>query len=45
VSFLPYEELLAFRRAAETTGLSATDLEDVFFHNAARLVGDTGGRI
>lgn len=45
LSSFMYEELLAFRRAAEATGLSAADLEDVFYNNAARLIAETGGRI
>jgi len=45
LSFFLYEELLAFRRAAEATGLSAADLEDVFCNNAARLIAAAGGRI
>ncbi len=37
LTFFLYEELLAFREAAEATGLAASDLEDVFYNNAARL--------
>jgi predicted TIM-barrel fold metal-dependent hydrolase len=37
LSFFLYEELLAFRRTAEKTGLSTADVEDVFYNNAARL--------
>lgn len=33
-----YEELLAFRQAAENTGLSSGDLEDVFYNNSAALI-------
>jgi predicted TIM-barrel fold metal-dependent hydrolase len=33
-----YEELLAFRQAAERTGLSTGDLEDVFFNNSAAVI-------
>jgi hypothetical protein len=33
-----YEELLAFRQAAEETGLSGSDLEDVFYNNGAALI-------
>jgi len=33
-----YEELLAFRQAAERTGLSREDLEDVFYNNSAGLI-------
>jgi predicted TIM-barrel fold metal-dependent hydrolase len=39
LSFFLYEELWAFRRAAEAVGLSTTDVEDVFYNNAARLIG------
>jgi len=45
LSFFVYQELLAFRRAAEATGLSAADLEDIFYDNAARLIVDAGGRL
>ena len=43
LSFFMYEELLAFRRAAEATSLGVTDLEDVFYNNAARLISETRG--
>ncbi|MBN2553303.1 MAG: amidohydrolase family protein, partial [Spirochaetales bacterium] len=33
-----YEELLAFRQAAENTGLSSRDLQDVFFNNSAGMI-------
>jgi predicted TIM-barrel fold metal-dependent hydrolase len=33
-----YEELLAFRQAAERTGLSRGDLEDVFYNNSAAMI-------
>jgi hypothetical protein len=39
LSFFMYEELRAFRRAAETIGSTTADLEDVFYNNAARLIG------
>jgi predicted TIM-barrel fold metal-dependent hydrolase/GNAT superfamily N-acetyltransferase len=45
LSFFLYEELLAFRRAAESTGLGTADLDDVFFNNAARLVREAGGSV
>jgi predicted TIM-barrel fold metal-dependent hydrolase len=45
LSFFMYEELLAFRRAAEATGLGTTDLKDIFYSNAARLIVDTGERL
>ncbi len=38
LTFFMYEELLAFKRAAEETGLSRGDLEDVFWNNAQRLL-------
>ena len=33
-----YEELLAFRQAAENTGLSPADLEDVFYNNSVDVI-------
>jgi hypothetical protein len=39
LTFFMYEELFAFRCAAEAMGLSATDVEDVFYNNAQRLLG------
>jgi predicted TIM-barrel fold metal-dependent hydrolase len=33
-----YEELLAFRHAAEKTGLSRSDLEDIFYNNGAAMI-------
>ena len=44
LSFFMYEQLYAFRQAAEAAGLSATDLEDVFYNNGARLIAGAGGR-
>lgn len=43
LTFFMYEELLAFRRAAEATGLSNADLEDIFYNNAACLITEAGG--
>lgn len=37
-TFLVYEQIAAFRRAAESTGLSRRDITDVFYGNAARLL-------
>jgi predicted TIM-barrel fold metal-dependent hydrolase len=37
-----YEELLAFRQAAERTGLSPSDLEDVFYNNGAAMIRAVG---
>lgn len=34
-----YEEIMAFRKAAEEVGLSKEDVKDVFFNNAARIYG------
>jgi hypothetical protein len=42
LTFFMYEELLAFRRAAERAGLGRQDLEDVFYNNAARLLSRAG---
>lgn len=39
-TFFLYEEIAAFRRAAQATGLSRADVEDVFYHNARRLLAD-----
>jgi len=39
LTFFLYEEIDAFRRAAANTGLLPTDIEDVFYGNAARLLG------
>jgi predicted TIM-barrel fold metal-dependent hydrolase len=44
LTFFMYEELLALRRAAEKVGLSAADLRDVFYGNAARLLAAAGWR-
>ena len=44
LTFFMYEELLAFRRAAERVGLSAADLQDVFYDNAARILARAGFR-
>jgi uncharacterized protein len=38
LTFFMYEELLAFKRAAENTGLTDSDLESVFYGNAAELL-------
>ena len=34
-----YEEIMAFRKAAEEVGLSKEDVKDVFYNNAARIYG------
>jgi len=38
MTFFMYEEIDAFRRAVETTGLSREDIEDVFYNNAHRII-------
>ena len=38
LSFFLYEELFAFRQAAEAVGLTACDVQDVFCGNAERLL-------
>jgi hypothetical protein len=42
LTFFMYEELLAFRRAAEAVGLGRGDLQDVFCNNAARILRAAG---
>ncbi len=44
LTFFMYEELLAFRRAAEAIGLSREDLEDVFHRNGERALAAAGWR-
>jgi predicted TIM-barrel fold metal-dependent hydrolase len=43
LSFFMYEELLAFRAAAEATGLTHSDLDGVFFGNAATIIARASG--
>ena len=38
ITFFAYEELLSFKRAAKTLGLSREDIEDIMYNNAANLV-------
>ena len=45
LSFFMYEELQAFRRAAEAVGLSRSDVADVMYNNAARLIRSAGGTV
>ena len=45
LSFFLYEELLAFRQAAEAVGLTADDVADVMYNNATRLITAAGGKI
>jgi mycothiol synthase len=42
LTFFMYEEIDAFRRAAESEGLSASDVEDVFYNNAGALLAEAG---
>lgn len=44
LSFFLYEEIDAFRRAAQATGLTPADIEDVFHGNAVRLIDSAAGR-
>lgn len=37
-TFFLYEEIFAFRKTAESCGLTDNDIEDVFFNNAYRLL-------
>lgn len=43
LSFFLYEEIDAFRRAAQATGLTPQDIEDVFHGNAVRLIKAASG--
>lgn len=38
ITFFAYEELLAFKRAAKTLGLTREDVEDVMYNNAFGLI-------
>ena len=38
VTFMMYEELIAFKRAAETKGLSRAHIEDIFYNTARNLL-------
>jgi hypothetical protein len=42
LSFFMYEELDAFRRAAEATGLQQKAIEDIFYNNAAQMLHASG---
>ena len=42
LTFFLYEQILAFRQAAKRTGLTAGDIEGVFYRNAARLLRGAG---
>jgi GNAT superfamily N-acetyltransferase len=38
LTFFLYEELAAFQKAARTAGLTAADIEDIFYNNAQRII-------
>ncbi len=38
LTFFMYEEIKAFRKAAEAASLSREDVEDIFFNNAVKLI-------
>lgn len=38
ITFFAYEELLSFKRACKTLGLSRQDVEDVMYNNAVNLI-------
>lgn len=40
ITFFMYEELLAFKRAAQTLGLTAQDVEDIMYNNAISLLDE-----
>ncbi len=42
LTFFMYEELAAFRRAAEAVGLGPADVEDICHNNALRLLTEAG---
>ena len=42
VTFMVYEEIAAFKRAAEKKGLDKQDIEDIFYNNAYRLLKGAG---
>jgi predicted TIM-barrel fold metal-dependent hydrolase len=44
LSYFLYEEIEAFRQAAQRTNLSTADVEDVFYRNSARLLRGAGWR-
>ncbi|MFH0796023.1 MAG: amidohydrolase family protein [Candidatus Omnitrophota bacterium] len=41
LTFFLYEEIMAFRRAAEEISLSKNEIENVFYNNALKIIGDT----
>jgi uncharacterized protein len=38
ITFFLYEEILAFKQAAEQTGLTKQDVANVFYHNAEQMI-------
>ena len=42
LTFFLYEELLALKRAAEETHLSAKDIKDIFYNNAVNMLASAG---
>jgi uncharacterized protein len=42
LTFFMYEELIAFKKAAEETGLTKNDIEDVFYNNARQIMDGAG---
>jgi len=38
ITFFAYEELLAFKRACKTLGLTKEDVEDIMYNNANNLI-------
>ncbi len=38
LTFFMYEEIDAFRKAAQAASLSSSDIEDIFFNNAVKLI-------
>ncbi len=45
LSFFLYEEILAFRQAAEEEKLSPNDIEDIFYNNAKKIIDNVTERI
>ena len=43
LTFFMFEELKAFRRTAEKTGMTRSDIEDVFYNNAGRMLAAARG--
>ena len=44
LSLFLYEQIDAFRQAAERTALTAPDIEDVFYYNAMRMINEAAQR-